>query len=240
MLPSLGGSFDFAAALNDLGEIVGGSDSEVVMWSSGGSILWHDTLSGNGGIHGLNASGTSCGQDGLNAVIWSPTGVEPVLTSLDNTAQSVALSINAAGQTCGYSGNDAVLWSSTGATTVLAHPGGSSVKAEAVNINSDGDTVGYYDNASNTGFAAYWNSAGKLTNLANILGSGWSDTNATGVDNVGDISGYGMLNGLDELFILVRTVAAPSGYHVEIPSLDAATHPALVLAAHASFAAHPG
>jgi hypothetical protein len=52
-----------------------------------------------------------------------------------------------------------------------------------------------------------------MTNLSTILGSGWSNTSATGLDSKGDIIGYGTVNGLDESFLLLDTTTAAGVSH---------------------------
>jgi hypothetical protein len=57
-------------------------------------------------------------------------------------------------------------------------------------INDSGYSVG----ESNTAFAyeaVLWSPSGKATNLGAVLGSAWTDTEAVGINNSGDIIGYG-------------------------------------------------
>jgi hypothetical protein len=75
---------------------------------------------------------------------------------------------------------------------VLKNPGGQGVEF-ALAINESGQSVGYADVAGGGTEAVLWQPSGKATNLnaAAILGSAWSDTRAVGINNLGDIIGYG-------------------------------------------------
>jgi hypothetical protein len=93
-------------------------------------------------------------------------------------------------------------------------------KVEAVAINASEDSVGYFENAAGKSVAAYWSEKGALTNINSILGSQWSDTQATGINAAGDVSGYGIVNGRYESFLLLKELAAAvdtAGYLVDSP-----------------------
>jgi hypothetical protein len=75
---------------------------------------------------------------------------------------------------------------------VLQGEGGSVSQPYA--INASGESVGYSLTASGEE-AVLWSSLGIATNLGAVLGSDWSDTQAVGINAVGDIVGYGEYNG---------------------------------------------
>jgi hypothetical protein len=212
LLTSLGGQSD-GIDLNDAGYICGYSNNAAVVWDSLGAIVWSDSSGKASLARAVNAIGEACGYDGRSAVIWSPTGVETHLDRPLFGGVSEALAINASGQTCGYenarSGERTIpiLWSPTGSATVLKTPIG---KGSAVALNDKGDSVGEFSTAHAT-YAAYWGPAGKLTNLAHILGPNWFSTAATGINSHGDIVGYGYVgspSGLQESFLLLNTAPA--------------------------------
>ena len=68
--------------------------------------------------------------------------------------------------------------------------------------------VGYVENSADVTTAMYWGARGHATNLNTILGSAWTDTVASGINNAGDIVGTGNYNGLMEAFELIRVKAA--------------------------------
>ena len=154
----------------------------------------------------INATGQSVGSSetvggDYEAVLWSPSGQTTVLQDAGGAGDSYASAINYAGESVGYSDTtatvggptDAVLWSSTGQATVLQDAGGQGMSF-ANAINAFGQSVGYSYTAS--GYeAVLWGPKGKARDLDNILGSAWSDTIAVGINNSGDIVGYGEYQG---------------------------------------------
>jgi hypothetical protein len=61
----------------------------------------------------------------------------------------------------------------------------------AVAINASEHSVGYSKTASGGTEAVLWGPKGAATDLGAVLGSAWSDTEAVGINNLGDIIGYG-------------------------------------------------
>jgi hypothetical protein len=138
-------------------------------------------------------------------VLWSPSGKATVLQDVGGLGNSYADAINDAGQSVGYSvttadGYDAVLWSPSGKATMLQDVGGSGVSA-ALAINDAGWSVGLSDGA------VLWSPTGKATNLGAVLGSAWSDTEAVGINNSGDIIGRGFYMGNQDGFLLTPVSA---------------------------------
>jgi probable HAF family extracellular repeat protein len=166
----------------------------------------------------INASGESVGysangDDGIDAVLWSPTGAAKVLQDVPGgLGNDQAFAINASGQSIGYAQSangspEAVLWSPTGAATVLTGPDLAQAVVSA--INNAGESVGYFA-ADNGSDAALWSPTGTVTNLNRILGSGWSDTEATGINNAGDIIGHGDYQDAQAAFLLMHVRGASS------------------------------
>ena len=119
-----------------------------------------------------------------------------MLTGLKGSTVSGAVAENNLGLSIGYSdtatGDDAILWGPKGVIkAVLKDPGGQGVKS-ALAMNDSGQSVGYADIAGGGKEAVLWQSSGKATNLGALLGLHWSNTEAVGINNLGDIIGYGL------------------------------------------------
>lgn len=206
-----------AVAINASGQSVGYSAgkfvSQALLWSSSGkkTVLQDAGGADRSKAVAINDSGESVGlsytvarSEGdrkveAEAVLWSTSGTATVLQDVGGAHFSEALAINDSGESVGFSGKKAVLWSTSGTATVLRSAG----DAEAVAINAAGDSVGFSDNASETEIhAMLWSPTGAATNLGAVLGSAWSDTQAVGINNNGDIIGYGEYDGGQYGFLL--------------------------------------
>ena len=168
----------------------------------------------------INASGHSVGYSetpsgGYDAVLWGPKGKATVLTDLGGQGYSQAVAENNNGWSIGFSktlkGEDAVLWSPLGKATLLKNPGGQGFEY-AVAINASEQSVGYADIPGGGTEAVLWQPSGKATNLgaSAILGSAWSNTQATGINNNGDIIGFGDYKGEIQGFLLTPAAASVS------------------------------
>ena len=132
---------------------------------------------------------------GKEAVRWSPTPTATVLKGLKGSTVSEAVAENNSGQSIGYSdtakGDEAILWGPLGGiAAVLKDPGGQGVEF-ALALNEKGQSVGYADIAGGGTEAVLWQASGKATNLGALLGPDWSNTEAVGINNLGDIIGHG-------------------------------------------------
>ena len=101
----------------------------------------------------------------------------------------------------GNAGKDAVEWSKTGAATVLDWLPRAKM-AVADDINKAGAVAGS-SFVNGQWSATYWSAAGVVQNLHTVLGPAWRDTFATGINNAGDICGYGSDNGVGSAFELL-------------------------------------
>src|SRR6202044_3492680 len=125
--------------------------------------------------------------------------------------------------------------------TVLRNIGGQNFSI-AVAINASGDSVGYSLTATGDE-AVLWSPSGPATNLGAMLGQPWSDTEAVGINNLGDIFGFGDYQGKIQGFLLtpatVATVSAIPGSATPVP--EASTWAMLVVGfAGLGFAAYRG
>ncbi|HZZ24869.1 MAG TPA: hypothetical protein VFE60_20830 [Roseiarcus sp.] len=73
--------------------------------------------------------------------------------------------------------------------------------SNATAINASGQSVGYSFTATGED-TVLWSSSGTATNLSAVLGPAWSDTTAVGLNDRGDILGYGTYNGGQYGFLL--------------------------------------
>jgi hypothetical protein len=67
--------------------------------------------------------------------------------------------------------------------------------------------------------AMLWQPSGKATNLGALLGPAWGDTEAVGINNLGDIVGYGSYEGKTTGFLLTKVVASPFSAAAAAPEL---------------------
>jgi len=230
-----------ATDINSAGEVVGWSylphaegdePDRATEWKDG-KIIGLGELSGTTSsvAQGINDSGQVVGISwGLSvnenrplATEWSYGRIIGLL-GLPNSVETFAYAINASGEVAGFSlayvgqetDQSAVVWSPTGHIRVLDDPGYNQAQAQA--INDSGEVVGYYYNGG-TNEAALWSPTGKLRELDKILGPAWTDTDATGINNAGDIVGIGKYHrGNFESFLLMPVGGASSDrYNVIVP-----------------------
>jgi probable HAF family extracellular repeat protein len=202
-LGTLGGSCSYAYGVNDVGEVVGQacttSNQDAFLYS-GGKMIDLGTLGGSPSIaYAINSSHQVVGSSEtsttfsstMHAFLWS-NGTMTDLGTLGGST-SIAYAINTAGQVVGYasppnSSVHAFLWSN-GTMTDLGVLFDSSV-AEA--INTAGVVVGTADVLNSNGTTAnhaFIYSGGTLQDLNNLIpsGSGWVLTEATGINDKGQI-----------------------------------------------------
>jgi probable HAF family extracellular repeat protein len=201
-LGTLGGGSSHAYGINDFGEVVGdsytASGQSDAFLNSGGKMMDLGALGALGSsANGINNSHQVVGSSevangsGMHAFLWS-NGTMKDLGTLGGT-QSIAYAINNAGQVVGYAspptGSVHAFLYSGGKMTDLGVIFDSSV-AEA--INNFGIVVGtaYVLNSNGTAdWHAFIYSGGKLQDLNTLIpsGSGWVLTEATGINDKGQI-----------------------------------------------------
>jgi probable HAF family extracellular repeat protein len=132
------------------------------------------------------------------------------------TANSSIAGINDSGASVGYASfggsTHAALWSSPNSSVVtdLGTLGG--LSSYASGINNSGEVVGASYTASSE-LDAFVDINGTMLDLNSLInpGSGWTLTAATGINDYGDIVGYGMVNGSMHAFeLLPSAVPEPS------------------------------
>ncbi len=204
-----------ALAINDAGQSVGVSDAGAVLWSPSGKATVLQDAGGQGSSQptAINAFGQSVGYSrtasgAYEAVLWSPSGKATVLQDAGGEGFSQPNAINAAGWSVGFSnaatasfGQDAVLWSPSGKATVLQDAGGQGISG-AFDINDLGWSVGESFTPGFNSDAVLWSPSGNVTDLGTVLGPAWSDTEALGINDLGDIFGNGNYQGGSYGFLL--------------------------------------
>ncbi|HEY6409526.1 MAG TPA: DUF3466 family protein [Ktedonobacteraceae bacterium] len=218
-LGTLGGRSSRAYGINDFGEVVGdsytASNADDAFLYSGGKMTDLGALGSLGSsASGINNSHQVVGASevsngsGIHAFLWS-NGKMTDLGTLGGT-QSIAYAINNIGQVVGYasppnSSVHAFLYSG-GKMTDLGVIFDSSV-AEA--INNSAVVVGsayVLNNNGTTDFHAFIYSGGKLQDLNQLIpsGSGWVLTEATGINDKGQIvcNAYNTTNYTHHAFLL--------------------------------------
>lgn len=206
-----------AVAINDVlpyPTVVGnyGSATETFAFSNIASIGFV-TLDGNGSeANDVNNFGQivgkiSTGTGSSHAVLWQNgqrTDLDP-----QNPSSSVAQAINDQEQVVGWrnTGIDTqrhgFLWDSTNGMQDLGtlDNGPNSV---AWDINEAGQIVGISDINPQSDFRAFVYKNGEMQNLNDLIitGSGWTLLSATGINEFGQIAGWGTLNGSYRGFLL--------------------------------------
>ena len=227
---TLGGSDSFAHAVNGAGMVVGEASTSIGMTHaflySGGTISDLGTLGGASSVaQGINAPGQVVGYSDTvggaaqHAFLYSD-GKMTDLGTLGGT-DSYAFSINASGNivgqadTAGDATQDAFLYSD-GKMIDLGNLGGGI--SEASDINDLGQIVGFsWTPAGPTSMLhAFLYFDGTMTDLNSLLppDSGWSLSDATGINDNGQIVGDGLNpNGQDDAFLLTPVyVPEPSAH----------------------------
>ncbi len=206
----------YATAINDVGQSIGCSTGSVddqgfidaVLWSPSGKATKLQDVGGHGDsvpptlstIPAI-ASDIPLPRAGEDAVLWGPKkGKATVLQDVGGQGSSYAYAhqqlraecwifryLDALGDRERSCGRDRI------GDAVFQSLGGDSGIALA--INDFGQSVGNSNTASGAQDAVLWGPKGKVTNLANILGSGWTETEATSINNAGDILGEGIYDG---------------------------------------------
>jgi probable HAF family extracellular repeat protein len=173
-LGTLGGGGSTAYGINDLGDVVGVS-------SLAGNTVSHAFMYTNGVMVDLGALGT---------------GLYSAAQDINNSGDVVGSSYT----TPGYTAQHAFVYSG-GIMTDLGVLGGT--ESVALGINDNGDVVGQYRPSSSV-VRAFLYANGTMQDLNSLLpvGSGWTLLSATDINDYGQITGVGELNGNQRAFLM--------------------------------------
>jgi probable HAF family extracellular repeat protein len=209
------GTSVYPRGINDLGQIVGGYSTPIgvqhAFVSDNGQVTDLGTLGGaistayaiNNAGQVVGSSQFSSSSPYFHAFLWqngTMTDLGQLGTALGET---YAYAVNSSGEVVGISGNSAFLYDSTGMHD-LNVPTVTSAAAYA--INDEGTIVGQ----SST--YAFIDQNGVVSDLNTLIpsGTGWQLTDATGINNAGQIVGTGWINGVQQAFLLNPVPTAPS------------------------------
>jgi probable HAF family extracellular repeat protein len=214
-LGTLGGSGSAAYGINASGQVIGNantaSHANHAFLYSGGIMTDLGTLGGSFSIaQGINASGQVVGQAANGSGDYDPFlysgGVMSDLGGLSSVLGGVANGINDLGQVVGYgyaaiSDEHAFLYSGGVITDLGALPGGSSSQANG--INASGQVVGEANTATSSD-TFVWDNIQGMRDLNSLIdpNSGWMLQAVGGINDQGQIAGYGLTNGQFHAFLL--------------------------------------
>ena len=207
-----------ANAINDSGAIVGATNTagyHPYLWQNGNETILGDINGGNGGGgQSINSSNQVVGYNYVGAdyraVEWDGNTITDLGTLGGN--RSLANSINDSGQIVGWAADG------NGEQHAFSYQGGPLVDlgllpggtlSIADDVNHLGTIVGTADAGGGVNHAVIW-LGGSIADLNDYLpaGSGWTLTEATAINDNGQIVGYGFHNGLEHGFLM--TVPEPS------------------------------
>ena len=219
-LGTLGGGVSMAQDINDLGQIAGSSrtagdfEEHAFFRPSGGPMSDLGTLGGTTSVsHSINSSGQAvgwsfiAGDAAMHAFVYSG-GVMKDLGTLVGGTNSAAAAINDNGDVVGWSdqagsagnpGKVSFLYTG-GMMKRLGHLGGESA---GLGVNNYRQVVGRSFTVANAAVHAFLcTGSGGFKDLNHYLpgGSGWSLIEAHGINDNGQIVGYGVHNGEPRAF----------------------------------------
>jgi probable HAF family extracellular repeat protein len=145
------------------------------------------------------------GSRGKNAFLYSGGQIVYLNGSGPQTTNSDAYAINNAGQVVGYVGNDAFLYSGGIVRDLGTIPGG--LDSRAYGINNSGEVVGSAGIGQDATHAFLY-AGGSMVDLNGMIGpaSGWTLEQATAINDVGQIVGFGLNStGQSDAFLLTPT-----------------------------------
>ena len=209
-LGSLGGGNTWAAAINDVGQVVGVSDtptgaSHAFLWTPGGGMQDLGTLGGtSSSAASINNRGQVVGTSSTaggahHAFLWIPGqgmrdlgalghASDPFLAG--NLTSSSAADINEAGQIVGASydpnamqASRPTLWLPSGAMVDLGGPGYGVARA----INEAGQVVGVITPGPRHAFL--WTPADGMRDLGVLPSPGWINSEGWDIDDAGQVLG---------------------------------------------------
>ncbi len=180
-LGTLGGATSAAYGINDFGTVVGAADTGNTHTPDPHAFIYNGAMTDLGTLGGSSS--------------WA--------SAINDEGRVVGSSLIA-----GDSVSHAFFYAPGQPLVDLGDIGGEGSYAEA--INGFNVITGFSQDASGA-FVAWVDSGGVMSDLNTLVDApaGWFLSMGTGVDDAGDIGGIGLLNGVDEGFILTPNAAVP-------------------------------
>jgi probable HAF family extracellular repeat protein len=217
-----GGTSSVGSAINDAGQIAGGSDSgstdtHAILWSKTTGMRDLGTLLASGGYslaEGINRYGEVVGQCTVgpggqtHAFVWTKAHGMKDLGTLPGGANSFAYQVNDLGQIVGFSDSGAsyshaALWTPAHKIQDLGTLA-NAIASSANGINNSGQVVGYAIFSNAAYHAMIWTQATGMQDLNALIAasSGWTLEFAFAINDSGQITGTGTINGAEHAFLL--------------------------------------
>lgn len=205
-----------AWGINDAGLVVGQSsvstgEPKAVLWNPSARTLRNiDTISGSLGsrAYDINSAQTVVGDvrvpaGSFHAFVWTQQSGMRDLGVLPGSAESAAYAINEQGQVVGHSGYQAMLWTQTGGMRYLGVLSGDT-SSIARSINESGLVVGFSGPLFSNGRAMVWHENSGMMDLNDrlISVSDWQLMDAKGINDAGQIVGWGIHHGKYRAYLL--------------------------------------
>lgn len=215
-LGTLGGSASAAYGINDSGNIVGlsnmtGDSAYHAFLYSGGAMQDIGSADERSAAYGINTNDQVTGFDGRHAFLYSGNIKQDLGTFEGGPNFSSASAVNNSGQVVGWSSSiqnpsegHAFLYSN-GVMQDLGTFGGAA--SEAFGVNNRGQVVGssFYkgEHADNGILHGFLYSEGTMLDLNNLISdSSWNIISARGINDLGQIVGYGEYNDMYTGFLM--------------------------------------
>lgn len=217
-LGTLGGRYSYGRGINNQGQVVGHSHIgprlgvRAFLWDQTNGMQDLGTLGGRDSwAKEINESGVVAGTSRIadtrrRAALWDETSGWTEIPVAPDVVGAHGMGLNEAGQAVGFLWGDgythAFVWDATLGLTEIGTLGGN--VSEGLGINSEGTIVGRSKQADGKYRAFVWDETNGLRNLNDLVtnGSGWTLIRATRVNEIGQITGFGIVNGEQHAYLL--------------------------------------
>jgi probable HAF family extracellular repeat protein len=216
------GTTSFAWGINDAGDVVG---------QSGGSGFYAPASAGvstaGSILVGVNNAGVAAGTLAGRAGRWSASSGWSNLPLTGYGMLSAASRINAIGDVVGVSrlapngsSDRATVWFNDGTFNLIGVLNPGDLVSSATAINASRTVVGWNFSASGVSQAFKWTASSGMAPLDNFVSasSGWQFTHASGINDKGQIIGWGSFLGQQRGFLLDPITVTPPGSAIPEPA----------------------